>query len=284
MRTVFSFLLLIILLAALTARADDVVSHWTDHKIKIDGKADDWPSLAGMILKDENAAVAVANDDSSLYFIFRTTDERWVRAISMSGITLYLDIDGGKHKDFYLKFTGGPPPEMMRRNMEGRQTEEIPGNYRGMEEPRREREHRGSQLMLYIKDRLSEKDIPLDGAQGPAAAFDTSLGFYTYEFRVPLDYGKPLDFGLGVKRDKKIGIGLVWGDMEGMMKRERPDGGGLGGMGDGGFPGGGMEPGGGRPMGGGGKGDRDGPPGGRRGQMLSKQEVWFKTKLTTVEG
>lgn len=281
MRTIFSVLLLTFWLTGF-ALADDINCNRADSAITIDGKAGDWPSLVGMILKDQNAAVAVANDDAYLYFTFRTTDEKWVRAIGMAGITLYVDIDGGKDKDFYLKFTGGPSMEQMRPRGERQIESGDEGNYRRMQEEPRERPEKNSQLMLYIKDRLSEKEIPLDGTQGPAAAFDTSLGFYTYEFRIPLEYGEPLNFGLGVKKDKKIGIGLVWGDMEGAMKGDRPSGmggrpgGGRGGgmPGDGGFPGGGMEPRGGR---------GGGPPGGGlRGERPTKQEVWFKTELTTI--
>jgi hypothetical protein len=280
MRTTFSILFLTLWLGAVGVLAEDISCNRAEKPITIDGKADDWPSLAGKILKDQNAAVAVANDDKYIYCTFRTTDEKWVRAIAMAGMTLCLDIDGGKHKDFYLKFTGGPSIVQLRPRVDRQIESGDEGNYRGVQNEPRERPISDPKLVLYIKDRLAEKEIPLDGTQGPAAAFDTSLGFYTYEFRVPLEYGKPLNFGLGAKQDKKIGIGLIWGDMEGIMNDRRPDGdpgGGFGGRpgGDGGFPGGGMEPRG---------GHGDGPRGGKmRDNMPTKQEVWFRTRLAKVE-
>ena len=34
----------------------------------------------------------------------------------------------------------------------------------------------------FVEGRIIEMGIPVDGSMGPSAAYDTSMGFYTYEF------------------------------------------------------------------------------------------------------
>jgi hypothetical protein len=185
----------------------------------------------------------------------------------MSGLTLYVDIDGGKRKDFYLKFVGGPSREqlhsLMKKEFGGRVPEgrDMPEGMPPMDMDDGPRDSVPT-LFCFVKDRISEKVIPLDGVEGPAAAFDTAHGFFVYEFAVPLKESEIRYYGLGAGSDKPISVGLIWGEVE-QMHSERPNGG----MDLGGMPGGGGGMG--RPMG--------GPQGGV--ERPSKQEVWLKTTL-----
>lgn len=257
-----------------SARADDVPCTWADTPIMVDGKTTDWANLSGRLLTDQQAALAVCNDGEYLYCTFRTTDLRWIGTIKMAGLTLYLDRKGGKSKDLYVRYADGPSREQMRAargDDDNQMGMRRPGGGRRGEGPRGGAE-RAATLHMYIKDRIVEKEIPPDGSQGPAAAFDTCQGFYTYEFRIPLAEGETLYYGLGAKPGDKIGIGCIWGDMS-EFKKDRP-GGDFGSIG---IPGGPGRPGG--DMG-------DGPPKSRggfdRADMPSKQEVWIATTLAVA--
>ena len=255
------------------AKMEEINSDRTEAAIQIDGKTNDWARLSGIFFQEQNASLAVANDQEFLFVLFRTSDMRTARIIKMSGLTLYLNIDGKKKKDFYLKFRGGPSLEQLRgrgQDQEG----QTPARRPMMDESEQPfGKERAPALTCYIKDRIVEKEMPLDGSEGPMAAFDTSLGFYVYEFRVPLDSGEVRYFGLGADLSRPIAIGMEWGDMEGMRGQ----------MGDrrGGGPGGG--PGGGGGMGRGGDfgGERPQGMGGERPEMPKKQEVWVKAKLAS---
>ena len=260
-------IMLMMMTAISSVWADDVPSVWAENPITIDGKTTEWTSLLGKLLTEQNAALAVSNDQEFLYVTFRTTDIRWVTAIKMTGITLYLDSEGGKDKDFYIKYSGGPSREQLRTMVEriGSSEGQMSGQMRGGQ---MSGEDQPPYMLMFIKDQMAEKKIPLDGSQGPAAAFDTCQGFYTYEFRIPLAEGDAFRYGLGIDQGQKVGIGCVWGEVSGGMKRERPSSG----KGNGGMCGGGM---GGSRSGGMGGGGR----GGERPGMPTKQEIWFKSIL-----
>jgi hypothetical protein len=265
------------------SRSDKMVSKYVASSIKVDGRYDDWRDLPSTFLEEQKAVVAISNDNQNLYLMFRTNDPRWVRTISRSGLTIYVDPKGGKKKDFFVRFKGGPSREQLLA-LVGRGGETPDGARRQMPEGREpQMDDRNANdtvptLTCYVKERIEEKLIPLDGTEGPAAAFDTSRGFFVYEFKLPIKESELRYYGFAAEPGKELSIGLIWGEMD-QMRGERPKGGmdfggpgggpgsGPGGLGGGGGMGGGMGRGGG--MG--------GPPGGM--QRPSKQEIWVKTTL-----
>jgi hypothetical protein len=261
---------ILILTPASDAKTTEIVSAWDSLHISVDGKSLDWPDNPGAFFPEQNASLAACNDGNFLYLIFRTTDARWCRAIKATGITFYIDTEGGKKKDFFIKFKGGPSREQLMsfsRNRDDRMPGDVDKKYPGPHEDA------PTELTCFIKDRIVEKTVPLDGNEGPSAAFDTSQGFFTYEFGIPLAAGSVRYFGLGTQPGKEIGVGVVWGDMSGFMGKRgegHPEMGGQGG----GFPGG-M----GRPGGMGGQGGMEGS-GGKRPEKPEKQELWLKAVLS----
>ena len=275
-RMLFLIALTSSLLSVSGCKTREINTVWTDTPRQIDGNTADWQDVAGLYLPDQDAGLAVSNDESYVYLLFRTTDPMWAGTIKRTGLTLYLDSEGGQDKDFFIKYTGGPSREVLM-TMAGRSREGRGNRDGGTGRPDREPpEDQPPQLTCYVKDRIIEKPIPLDGSEGPAAAFDTCQGFFVYEFRVPLSESTVRSYGIGAQAGAKVAVGAEWGDMG-----ERPSmGGGMRGGMDGG-PGGGM---GGRGGGIGGRGGgMGGPPGGQRPEMPQKREVWFKTVLATVQ-
>lgn len=257
---------------------DKIPCPFVAQSISIDGRYDDWQNNSGSFLEKQKAVVAVSNDPDNLYLLFRTNDARWVRTIATTGLTLYVDVEGGKRKDFYLKFVGGPSRDQMRLMMKqefgarSRDSHQMPDDMRRMELEDSPHDSVPT-LFCYVKDQIDEKSIPLTGVEGPAAAFDTSRGFFVYEFAIPLGESAVRSYGLGASLGKDISVGLVWGEPM-SMRGERPREGMDLGSGPGGGMGGGMR--GGRMGGGMGRG-MSGPPGGM--DRPTKQEVWLKATL-----
>ncbi|MBN1212687.1 MAG: hypothetical protein JXA92_08930 [candidate division Zixibacteria bacterium] len=244
---------------------EDVPCRWNAVGVTVDGRFDDWNNMPTTFFKDQNVSLGLANDSVNLYIIFRFTDQQWARIIRMSGISVWVDSEGKKSKDFGIKFNGGPKLDSAQMA----QMNNMPNMPESRTMPDRQRETPENQLMVYDKERLVEKIIPVDGREGPQVACEMVQGFYTYEFKIPLQKSVLNYYGVDTQAGEKIGIGFEWGDRPEM--KSRPGGGPGGGMGGG--PPGGM--GGGRPPGGG----QGGGPSGGRMQMPEKQEIWLKTNL-----
>jgi hypothetical protein len=280
--------------AASLAGTCEIETLWDTEHIVIDGKIVDWQLGSSVVFSEQKAALAAANDSNYIYLLFRTNDIESARLINAAGLTVYLDKKGGKSNDrFYVKFVGGPDVEGIAMSMPGRGPggESFQKSNAGQQHPPKRKE---PALSCYIQNRLEETSIPLGGSKGPAVAADTSAGFYIYEFRIPIPADSNGQLGVGAELGRKLGIGLVWGDMSALMSHGGNEGqdpggsGGPGGPGDmGGGPGGmGGGPGG---MGGGpggmGGGPGGGPGGGRGGgrherpDMPTKKEIWMKAEL-----
>lgn len=275
----------ILLPSIVHAETHNVPGGWIVGPVSIDGRVDDWDDFRGINLTEQQVSMSIRNDSTFLYLLFRTRDVRWVRTIKMSGLTIYCNEKGKTKKDFFIRYKGGPSREEMAAlggpsNNADQGASEMGRQFRGMMEDTLE------SLVCNIKDYVLEKNIPLNGNSGPAAAFDTSQGFFLYEFRIPLMESSPTYYGIPATFGKEVAIGFEWGGM-GDFKRpmrggDRPEGmdgpdgmgGGPGGMGGG-------------PGGMGGSGGMSGPPGGMGGpgrgrarpEMPQKQEVWLKVQL-----
>ena len=279
------FLMLLFGTVTQTALSKDIelAAPWVPHSITLDGKRTDWPESSVTFLKDQEASVGVCTDAQNLYIMLSFRDPKYARLVRMSGLTLYLDAGGKNHKDFWLRFNGGPSFEQMRE-MSGRggadSSRQLPPD---VEERMRERDQNfENTLVCFQKDRITEKPIPMDGSEGPAAAFGVDEGFFVYEFRVPLKESAVRYYGLGAMPGGTISVGMVWGEFDREAMRGSRGDDGMGHVGIGGMPGGMPE--------GMGEGRRRGGEGGFPGEgrggrdMPKKQEVWLKAKLSNPSG
>ncbi|MCU0644319.1 MAG: hypothetical protein MUC94_08650 [bacterium] len=273
---------LIGLIFILGCNGDKIENQWADREIAIDGKFADWEGIAQYTLEDQNLVMGVANDVNNLYLMFRWNDEQMARRIQMMGVTIWLDKENKKQKNYGLNYTGSTDihvsyrPKMERDDRKPREMEERMAK---MGE-----KHRGDlpgpgRIFIIEGDQKTERsEIALDG---PVAGSAYDNGVFCYEFKLPIP--------MGIKNAKELKLGLELG---GMSKEDRAamrqELGGMPGRGersdDGERPDGEM---GGRP---GGRGDRPGAmgarPGGMRGgerptgaQGFEKQEVWFTVAL-----
>ena len=279
-------LFMIFLLGATGCNSQKMQSAWAPDKIEIDGQMQDWSGNQTTYFEDEDILMGLANDSQNLYLLVRFNDPQWARMIKMSGLTVWIDPDGGKDKIFGLRYTGGPSMEdfQQRQGDSARTMPEGENQFPGMDRFKDKMKERPE---FAVVDSKSEQIVPIpkDGSKGPSAEFYSDGGFYNYEFSVPLELISADFYGLELKPGQKIGIGSIWGGSDRDEIRNEM-GGGPGGK-TGGGPGGGM--GGSPPSGGGpGGGMGGGPPGGgmrgERPNMPEKQEYWFDITLAQNAG
>ena len=259
------------------AKDTEIMSSWTPHAITLDGSRSDWPASGLTTVPDREASLGLCNDSQNVYVMLCFRNDQWARVIKFSGLTLYLDPSGKKKKTFMLKLTGGPSAEEIMKAT-GRPSRPVNDSQAAEMRGRMENRFRKNDTTLScaIQDYLVEKTIPIDGSQGPGAAFGVDQGFFVYEFKIPLKESSVMYYGLGSVPTKPISVGLIWGDID--REKMGGEGGGFHGRmgGGGGFGGGGM--GGGYPGGGGHRGGGMGGQGNR--QAPEKQEVWVKATLS----
>lgn len=197
------------------ANTPDMTSRWVAQGIKIDGQRSDWPENAVGFLSEQEATVGLCNDSDNVYVMLSFKKAQYARMIRMSGLTIWLDDKGGKGKTFMVRFTGGPTREQMQGVMEESGRDSSRQTPPEMRQRMGERDRKvENKLVCFQKDNIAEKEIPLDGSEGPAGAFGVEKGFFTYEFSIPLKASALRHYGLGLPPGPKIGIGLIWGEMD----------------------------------------------------------------------
>lgn len=272
----FAMLVLLLVISPLPVIGGDIKiqSVPISGQLLLDGQIAHWPDSAATFLSEQESVVGLCNDSEHLYVMLRFKNPRYARLIHFTGLTVYVDARGKKKKDFVLKFTGGPTRDQIRQ-IGG--TEERRRNLPSdtTEPPESIGNSSQNKLTCFQKDVIVEKEIPLDGSEGPGAVFAVDKGFFVYEFSIPLDSSTVRHYGVGATPGSEISVGLLWGE-PGQRPEGRPDRGGIemGGPGGGDF-GGGF--GGGR-MGGGRRGERSGGSG-EGFSRPAKQEVWIKAEL-----
>lgn len=249
--------------------------------LSVDGSRADWPRGSTVVPDDPAVVVGVCNDSSRMYVLLCFRSPMWAQTVRETGLTLWLDTQGKKHKDFMLRLIGGVPMEQIMTAMEKtprNETEAMPSNMPGRM-PQREKETK-DRLLFYQKDLMTEKEIPIDGSAGPAVAFSYENNLFVYEFSIPLSKSELLRYGLDTKPGQVISVGYKWGeiDQKGLSEGGSGSRGDMMGGGPPGGGGGGMPPGG--PMGGS-RGPSGGP--GMGGERPKAQEVWLKATLSLPE-
>ena len=256
-------------------KSQEVECGWCGNRMLIDGQRVDWNNMPFSYFEDEDVVLGLSNDNDNLYIFFSFKNRQWARMIQMSGLTLWLNGEGKKNKDWGIRFRGGPE---LPKNMRGDRPEGLPSDrMAGMDD---KVEAHGAAFV--ILDKYNDRELTIDtaGADGPAVGTALANDIYTYEFRIPFKSADDDIFKLIAEPGSKICIGSQWGGMDRDAMKDM--GGKMGSMPGGDMPGGGM-PGGG--MGGGppGGGRMGGRPGGDR-QMPEEQEIWVQTVLATATG
>jgi hypothetical protein len=158
------------------------VSEWRTQTIRVDGKDEEWRPILEPV-KDQHFSVAFLNDEEALYFCLVSADEKTIRQIALTGLTVWLDPEGGgKKKTFGVRYRLNPSPRLEvvgPGGKEARQVSDGSGGYEARMESRPD-------LLVY------ELRVPLRKTETTPLAPDVDAGaamrvtLETPEWRGPL--------------------------------------------------------------------------------------------------
>lgn len=248
----------------------ELASTWTTTPMHVDGRAQDWNGVTSHFLEESEATVAFANDSSQLYILMRTRDPRLASTIRSNGLMFWINADGKQEKQFVIRYRGGPTREEMRSMIGGERRRKI-----DREEQFMMPDTGKPALTCFVKGRIVEMEIPVDGSNGPAAAFSVDGSFFTYEFSLPLHESAVRSYGMAAVPGQTIRIGAIWGGSGRGMSHGRSGLGGGSPMGPPTGGGGGFGGGGGKGGGAGRRGDRSE----KRPQPMPKQDIQMSLRL-----
>ena len=229
-------------------------------EFRTDGQRSEWTGRF-QIPDGEKFALGLSHNKNYLYVAISSIDLGFKRQLAMGGLTLWLDVKGGKRENLGIKFEGVIPENKRNNRSQRGQTDrdrmfELPEIFDG-------------DLFLIVTDTKAGKSMGPADLLASANSIDETLFI---EYQIPLAM-------LGDEFNmEKLGLGL-----ESSIERPAMAGGRADGMRDGGQKGGrGGGMGGGGQRGGKSGGMSGGGPGGSPGSDMNNNdiEVWTKIIFT----
>ncbi len=203
MRTTI-YVYILIIFSITSCQMHQISSSWIEHPPEIDGKLDDWPDTSAFLIDDERMALVFANDRQALYLGGVITDKPLQRAVSMRGLTIWLDPNGGRSKRIELRIPAATEGSFDERR----------GGFWGsytMEQQERAAEKLTSLLDgILVRNRRSDqyRAFPADGDEPFTAARTQMNDQQVYELRIPLQFRSDfLSFGQSIVSDK-VALGV----------------------------------------------------------------------------
>jgi hypothetical protein len=199
--------------------------NWTARPINVNGDLSDWEKVPVTYFEQLETEIAVCNDSSFLYVMFRFENEFRARMIRFGGVTVWVDTMGGKDKVFGVRFNGSPdtdfqpPPDRVPED-EAQAAQREERMQRFMDE------NPVALTLVQSSDDVAMPILDIDGADGPAAACDYWRHYVVYEFRIPLAQAGEYEIGLDASLQKELAVGLEFGSRRprrDMDRRQPPD-------------------------------------------------------------
>jgi hypothetical protein len=194
-----------------------VESIWATAPVNIDGSKDDWTGDTLTLEKKVKVDYGFRNDSDNLYVLFIFNDPKFLSTINQAGMTLWLDTQGKKKKDYGIKFRTkmisadtyialiekevGPLPEEKKKEIKATPSYRIYQNE--------------------VIDKKSEDFVITGGPAAPSYKAKRGKDMMIYEFRIPLKKGEGQPVGIGTEPGKMIKIGFEWGGLTKEMREER---------------------------------------------------------------
>jgi len=92
------FILVFVLL--LIGCKEETESYYSRQQFKIDGMLDEWTNHPLLTIDEQPVSLGIRNDDDNLYFMVATRSEQMIRTFQFHGLTLWLNSDNKKKKEF----------------------------------------------------------------------------------------------------------------------------------------------------------------------------------------
>ncbi len=162
---------------------------------------------------------AFRNDADNLYVIFIFNDPRsFMSTIQQTGITLWLNTDGKKKKDYGIRFA----IKTVSADSYIVIVEEMLG--KPMPDDKKQQIKAQDSYQIFYNEVLNKGGDPLRIVSSPTApAFNTARGGETlvYEFKVPLNKNETTPVGIGTQPGGSFTLGFEWGGSTKAMRQEK---------------------------------------------------------------
>ena len=256
--------------SAVACKQVELASGWAVGGIEVDGVDDEWID-ATTYFEEQEVTIGLVNDAEFLYVSLVSSGAVGRQAMA-TGLTVWVDPDGGTDEWYGIRFPVPPEPAGRRGGGRGgRGGDGRPGGRGGRSGGGGSPLERLREVEVVGPGELNRRRLPLPVTGGLAVAVRNSGPTFVYELKVALPRDDDHRMGLGVEPGSEIGVGFETGSLGDVGPGAR---GGFGG-GGGGFGGrGGL--GGGR---GGVGGGRGGSGGGDRPERVAPLRVWVRVQL-----
>lgn len=201
--------------------ADDLIeSTAISAPLRVDGMMDDWADVELQQEKKYGIDYAFKNDGDLLYILFVFNDPRYLTSINMTGMTIYLNTEGKKDKDYYINF------RTVRVSAED-YIDILESRGRTLTDADKERIRTNPSYTLNENEVTNEKakdTALLEGIELKPIGFNVMgqpNNTIVYEFVIPLERVAPMAPGVGVEPGGTFKIGFEWGGMTKAMRDQR---------------------------------------------------------------
>ena len=105
-RKIFAVALLVLVIPFYAfAKEKTVQSIWAASPLTMDGLINDWEGDPFNMEKKVKVEYAFRNDADNLYVFFKFNDFKYLSSIEITGMTLWIDLEGKKDKNLGVNFT-----------------------------------------------------------------------------------------------------------------------------------------------------------------------------------
>jgi hypothetical protein len=203
------FLLSVILL--LSGCKEETESHYSEQNFKIDGVLDEWTNYPLLTIEDQLVSLGIRNDNDNLYLMLATRSERMVRTFQNHGLTLWLNADNKKNKEFGLVVY--PDFDLPDRDEQSMAEKRISPEMLEKINKRRQ-EMIGKTEILIGPNRIT-----LTSDDGTVATgYGFYKGVYLIELKIPFGPYDLIDNAYTFQPDDKITVGFMSGMDREQMK------------------------------------------------------------------
>lgn len=205
-----TFMLVAVLPSTLLAK-DAYKSTWNTAQMSVDGTEFDWQDATPFFEKKVAADYAFKNDANFLYVLFKFKDpKKFMSSISWTGMTVYLNPNGKKKKDYFINFRKKQiTAEEFIAKMEA---DQGPLSQEDKDKIRVNEFYVDHDIQVTNKKAKSQT---LEKVEGMVPAIFRANpgqdGIYIWEFAIPL--ARPADMapGIGAAPGQQIKVGFHWG-------------------------------------------------------------------------
>ncbi|MFO7866037.1 MAG: hypothetical protein R6V02_04400 [Candidatus Aminicenantes bacterium] len=209
-------LMMVVCLSPVWAK-DEAVSQWIDVPIQVDGSDEDWAEENLMNFKKYSVDYGFKNNGDYLFSVFIFHDPEYLSSIQQTGMTLWLNPEGKKKKQYGIRF--------QKLNLTAEQYIQVLESQQGaltdmlkqkiMSEPK----HIIHNVFIVNKN----EDIIQPSAEFKPALFRSGRhdDRVVYEFAVPLARPAENAFGTGAQPGQSMKVAFEWGGMTEEMKQAR---------------------------------------------------------------